>query len=70
MIVAYGVTMLVDQINTLVERMRRDLGEKLHCYETQDAVYDLIMFPFCGPWINCNNCPFPFWYIRNFEFLN
>jgi hypothetical protein len=46
MIVAGGA---VDQINTLVECMRRDLGEKVHYYEAQDAVHDFILFPFCEP---------------------
>jgi acetyl esterase/lipase len=41
MIVASSAEMLVDQINTLVERMRRDLGEKVHYHEAQDAVHDL-----------------------------
>lgn len=29
--------------------MRRDLGEKVHYYEAQDAVHDFILFPFCEP---------------------
>jgi len=49
MVVAGGAEMLVDQINTLVGRMKRDLGEKVHYYEVQDAVHDFILFPFCEP---------------------
>ncbi|KAI9453158.1 alpha/beta-hydrolase [Lactarius psammicola] len=49
MIVAGEAEMLVDQINTLVGRMKRDLGEKVHYYEAQDAVHDFILFPFCEP---------------------
>ena len=49
MVVAGEAEMLVDQINTLVERMKRDLGEKVNYYEVQDAVHDFILFPFCEP---------------------
>jgi acetyl esterase/lipase len=49
MIVAGGAEILVDQITTLAERMKRDLGEKVHYYEVQDAVHDFIIFPFCEP---------------------
>ncbi|KAH9062343.1 alpha/beta-hydrolase [Lactarius vividus] len=49
MIVAGEAEMLVDQINTLVGRMKRDLGEKVHYYEARDAIHDFIMFPFCEP---------------------
>jgi acetyl esterase/lipase len=49
MIVAGEAEMLVDQINTLVGRMKRDLGEKVYYYEVQDAVHDFIVFPFCEP---------------------
>ncbi len=49
MIVAGGAEMLVDQINGLVRRMRRDLGEEVHYYEAQDAVHDFVLFPFCEP---------------------
>lgn len=49
MIVAGEAEMLVDQINTLVGRMKRDLGEKVRYYEAQDAVHDFILFPFCEP---------------------
>jgi acetyl esterase/lipase len=49
MVVAGGAEMLVDQIDTLVGRMKRDLGEKVHYYEVQDAVHDFILFPFCEP---------------------
>ena len=49
MVVAGGAEMLVDQISTLVKRMRRDLGEKVHYYEAQDAVHDFIVLPFCEP---------------------
>jgi acetyl esterase/lipase len=49
MIVAGEAEMLVDQINTLVERMKRDLGEKVDYYEAQDAVHDFMLFPFCEP---------------------
>ena len=45
----WGAEMLVDQINTLVERTRRDLCEKVCYYEAQDAVHDFILFPFCEP---------------------
>jgi hypothetical protein len=57
MIVAGGAEMLVDQINTLVECMRRDLGEKVHYYEAQDAVHDIILFLFCEVASNW----MPFW---------
>jgi acetyl esterase/lipase len=49
MIVAGEAEMLVDQINTLVQRMKRDLGEKVRYYEAQDAVHDFVLFPFCEP---------------------
>ena len=49
MIVVGEAEMLVDQINTLADRMKRDLGEKVHYYEAQDAVHDFIVFPFCEP---------------------
>jgi len=49
MIVAGGAEMLVDQINTLAGRMKRDLGEKVTYYELEDAVHDFIIFPFCEP---------------------
>ena len=49
MIVAGEAEMLVDQINTLVGRMKRDLGEKVNYYEVEDAVHDFILFPFCEP---------------------
>ncbi|KAH9056557.1 hypothetical protein EDB87DRAFT_1536300, partial [Lactarius vividus] len=41
--------MLVDQINTLVGHMKRDLGEKVCYYEARDAVHDFIMLTFCEP---------------------
>jgi hypothetical protein len=28
----------MDQINKLVRRMKGDLGEKVYCYEVEDAV--------------------------------
>ena len=49
MIVAGEAEILVDQINTLVRRMERDLGEKVSYYEAQDAVHDFILLPFCEP---------------------
>ncbi|KAI0293361.1 Alpha/Beta hydrolase protein [Multifurca ochricompacta] len=49
MIVAGEAEMLVDQINILVRRMRRDLGEKVLYYEARDAVHDFIALPFCEP---------------------
>jgi acetyl esterase/lipase len=49
MIVAGEAEMLIDQINTLVGRMKRDLGEKMRYYEAEDAVHDFILFPFCEP---------------------
>jgi acetyl esterase/lipase len=49
MIVAGEAEILVDQINTLVRRMKRDLGEKVRYYEAQDAVHDFILLPFCEP---------------------
>ena len=49
MIVAGEAEMLVDQINALVRRMKRDLGEKGHYYEVEDAVHDFILFPFLEP---------------------
>lgn len=49
MIVAGEAEMLVDQINTLVRRMKRDLGEKVYYYEVEDAVHDFILFPFLEP---------------------
>ena len=39
----------MDQINTLLERMRRNLGEKVQYYEAQNAVHDFMPFPFCEP---------------------
>ena len=49
MIVAGEAEMLVDQINTLVGRMKRDLGEKVRYHEARDAVHDFVLFPFCEP---------------------
>jgi len=49
MIVVGGAEMLVDQINTLAGRMKRDLGEKMSYYEVEDAVHDFTTFPFCEP---------------------
>lgn len=49
MIAVGGAEVLVDQINTSLERMRRDSGEKVHYYEAQDVVHDFMSFPFCKP---------------------
>jgi acetyl esterase/lipase len=49
MIVAGEAEILVDQINTLVRLMQRDLGDKVRYYEGHDAVHDFIFFPFFEP---------------------
>ena len=38
MVIAGGSEMVVGQINASVGRMKRDLGEKVHYYEVQDAL--------------------------------
>ena len=45
MIVAGEAEILVDQINTLVRLMQRDLGDKVRYHEGHDAVHDFIVFP-------------------------
>ncbi len=41
--------LLLDQIQTLVKRMQRDIGDKVVYYEAGDAIHDFIGFPWQEP---------------------
>ncbi|KAI0258214.1 Alpha/Beta hydrolase protein [Gloeopeniophorella convolvens] len=49
LVIAGGAEFLIDEIAVLVERMKRDMGEKVAYYEAPDAVHDYLLFLWAEP---------------------